>query len=56
MFKFLPSRAPSTIALEIDGKATGEDAQKLDQYVKENFGEHKPFHVFAIVQDLDGAT
>lgn len=56
MFKFLPSRNPSVIALEIDGKATGEDAQKLGQYVKENFGEHKNFHVFAIIQGLDGAT
>ncbi|SFE08780.1 SpoIIAA-like [Lentibacillus persicus] len=56
MFNILPSRDPLTICVEIDGKATGEDAEKMDQHVKETFGENEPFNVMAIIKDINGTT
>lgn len=56
MLNFLPSRDEYTIAVEFDGKATKEDAQKLDEYAKEQFGEDQKFNILAIMHDVDGTT
>ena len=56
MFKILPSMDPSTIALEVHGKVTGEDAEMLDRHVKEVFSDEQHFNILAIFYDLDGTT
>lgn len=43
MFKFLESRDPATFAVKVEGKVTEEDAEKLDQHVKETFGDETSF-------------
>ncbi|WP_067725141.1 SpoIIAA family protein [Oceanobacillus damuensis] len=56
MFTFLPSRDPHTIPVEIEGNATKEDAQRLDQYVKNEFGDDAPFNILAVIKEIDGTT
>ncbi|SEB21026.1 hypothetical protein SAMN05421743_13021 [Thalassobacillus cyri] len=56
MFKFLESRDPATIAVKVEGKVTEEDADKLDQHVKETFGDETSFNILAIFDDLDGTS
>ncbi|MGN1401376.1 MAG: STAS/SEC14 domain-containing protein [Bacillus sp. (in: firmicutes)] len=56
MLKILPSVVDTVIAVEFSGKMTEEDAQVLDRYIAERFGEEKPFHLLAIVNDLDGTS
>lgn len=42
MFSFLKSRDDQTIALGIEGKVSQTDAERLSQYVEENFGDDQP--------------
>ncbi|MBT2687394.1 STAS/SEC14 domain-containing protein [Bacillus sp. ISL-47] len=56
MLQFIESQDPSTIALAFNGNATKEDAEKLDQYVRENFNEDEKFNILAIMTDVDGTT
>ncbi|WP_010651692.1 STAS/SEC14 domain-containing protein [Oceanobacillus massiliensis] len=56
MFQFLPSREPSTIAVQVRGKVTKEDAENLEQYVKKEFGDDTPFNILAIFLDVGGTT
>jgi hypothetical protein len=56
MLTFIPSRDESTIAVEFSGTATKEDAEKLEQYVRERFGENQEFNIFAKMHDVDGTT
>lgn len=56
MFTILPGRYPHTIAIEINGKATEEDAEKLDHYVKANYKEGEDFNLFIKINDIDGTT
>ena len=56
MLTFLPSKDPSTVAVEFSGKSTEEDAHKLDHYVKEHFLDDKEFNLLAVVDDVDGAS
>ncbi|WP_026583204.1 STAS/SEC14 domain-containing protein [Bacillus sp. J33] len=56
MLQFIESLDPSTIALVFNGHATKEDAEKLDQYVRENFKEDEKFNILAIMTDVDGTT
>ncbi|WP_409305783.1 STAS/SEC14 domain-containing protein [Peribacillus sp. SCS-155] len=56
MLTFIPSKVRNTIAVEFDGKATKEDAIKLDNYVKEHYSEDEKFNILAILHDLDGST
>ncbi|PLR75971.1 STAS/SEC14 domain-containing protein [Bacillus sp. V3-13] len=56
MITFLPSNNSSTITLEFDGKATKEDAEKLDNYVKTHFTDNQKFNIIAIIHDIDGST
>ena len=56
MLTFLPSKDPSTIAVEMSGKSTEEDAQKLDQFVKEHIVDGKEFNLLAVIDNVDGAS
>ncbi|WP_082232189.1 STAS/SEC14 domain-containing protein [Halobacillus massiliensis] len=56
MFTILPSRDTSTVAVEIEGKATGEDARKLNEHIEKHFGEEKKFNVLAVIHELEGTT
>ena len=56
MITLLESRDAATIALEVNGKATQQDAEKLERTVQERFGDEKPFNLLGIVNDLDGST
>ncbi len=56
MLTFLPSKDPSTIAVEMYGKSTEEDARKLDNFVKENLLDGKEFNLLAVVENVDGAS
>lgn len=56
MLNFLSSKDEYTIAVEFDGKATKEDAQRLDKYAEEKFGSNTKFNILAIMHDVDGST
>ncbi|QFK72015.1 STAS/SEC14 domain-containing protein [Pradoshia sp. D12] len=56
MLTFLPSKDPSTIAVEMYGKSTEEDARKLDNFVKENLLDGKEFNLLAVIENVDGAS
>ncbi len=56
MLTFLPSKDPSTIAVEMSGKSTEEDARKLDKFIKENLLDGKEFNLLAVVDNVDGAS
>ncbi|HAQ06604.1 MAG TPA: STAS/SEC14 domain-containing protein, partial [Bacillus bacterium] len=56
MIEILHSRDPSTIALVFSGKATEQDAEVLDGYVKVSFKEDEKFNILAIMKDVDGST
>ena len=56
MLTFIGSRDESTIAVEFSGTATKEDAEKLEQVVRERFGENQKFNIFARMKDVDGTT
>lgn len=56
MLTFLPSKDPSTIAVEMYGKSTEEDARKLDNFVKENLLDGKEFNLLAVIDNVDGAS
>ncbi|WP_042224456.1 SpoIIAA family protein [Oceanobacillus manasiensis] len=55
MITFLPSKNASSIALELNGKATKEDAELLDKRVTQSFNGDK-FNVLAVIHDIDGTT
>ncbi|MBN6186870.1 STAS/SEC14 domain-containing protein [Aneurinibacillus sp. BA2021] len=56
MLEILPSKEPSTVMVEFSGKATKEDAEKLDRYVQERFREDEAFNSLAIIHEIDGFT
>lgn len=56
MLTFLPSKDPSTIAVEMSGKSTKEDARKLDQFIKEHIVDGKEFNLLAVIDNVDGAS
>ncbi|WP_240377520.1 STAS/SEC14 domain-containing protein [Bacillus piscicola] len=56
MFTILPSRDPSTVAIEMEGKMTETDAKNLEDHVSENFGDNDPFNLFAIIHDVEGTS
>ena len=56
MLSFIPSRDERTIAVEFSGAATREDAEKLERYVREAFGEDREFNIFAKMHEVDGTT
>ena len=56
MLTCLPSKDPSTIAVEMSGKSTEEDAQKLDQFVNEHIVDGKEFNLLAVIDNVDGAS
>lgn len=56
MLTFIPSRDERTIAVEFSGKATAEDAEKMDQAVREKYAENEKFNILAIIKDLDGTS
>lgn len=56
MLIIIPSRDDNTIAVEFNGQATKEDAEKLDRYVKEKFPGNLKFNVLAIMHDVDGSS
>ncbi|WP_077625045.1 STAS/SEC14 domain-containing protein [Sediminibacillus massiliensis] len=56
MLSFLPSQDDHTIAVEFEGKATKEDAEKLDLQVNQKFGDKEKFNILAVMHDIEGTT
>ncbi|WP_316572385.1 STAS/SEC14 domain-containing protein [Neobacillus sp. YIM B06451] len=56
MLTIIPSRDESTIAVEFSGTATREDAEKLEQFVKNTIGDNREFNIFAKMHEVDGTT
>lgn len=56
MMKIVPSNDEQTIAVEFDGKATKEDAEKLDSYAEQRFDSNEKFNLFAVMHDVDGSS
>lgn len=56
MFTFLPSEDKYTVAVEVKGTITGEDARNLDAFVEKQFGRDQPFNGFVIFNDVDKTT
>ncbi|SDL64004.1 STAS/SEC14 domain-containing protein [Sediminibacillus halophilus] len=56
MLSFLPSQDEKTIAVQFKGEATKEDAERLEQHVKEHFPEGNSFNVLAIIHDIKGSS
>ncbi|WP_252315777.1 STAS/SEC14 domain-containing protein [Sinobaca sp. H24] len=53
MYTLLYTEDPSTIAVEIEGTVTEEDAQQLDHHVEEHFGSSSSFNVFVVFNEVD---
>ncbi|WP_053219310.1 SpoIIAA family protein [Virgibacillus senegalensis] len=56
MLSFLPSQEEKTIAVQFTGEATKEDADQLENYVREHFPQGGSFNILAIVHDIKGST
>ncbi|MFA1819400.1 STAS/SEC14 domain-containing protein [Virgibacillus oceani] len=56
MIKILPSRNPETVHVEINGKLTSEDAEKVDVHVEDLYGDDGQFNILAVFKELDGTT
>jgi hypothetical protein len=56
MLTLMPSRDVHTIAVEVNGKVTKEDMEKLDKVIQEKFKDQGKFNVYAMVYDFDGAS
>ena len=56
MITLMPPLNDSTMVMKVSGKATEEDAQRLEFLTKEKYGTDQPFNVVAIVEDIDGST
>ncbi|QTM99737.1 STAS/SEC14 domain-containing protein [Sediminibacillus dalangtanensis] len=56
MLSFLPSQDEKTIAVQFTGEATKEDAERLEQHVKEHFPEGNSFNLLAIIHDIKGSS
>ncbi|MBR7554764.1 STAS/SEC14 domain-containing protein [Allobacillus sp. GCM10007491] len=56
MFSFLKSRDDQTIALGIEGKVSEEDAERLNQYVEENFGDDESFNIVAYMDEVESTS
>ncbi|MFC0015146.1 MULTISPECIES: STAS/SEC14 domain-containing protein [Allobacillus] len=56
MFSFLKSRDEQTIALGIEGKVSEEDAERLNKYVEENFGDDEPFNIVAYMDEVESTS
>ncbi|PLT28445.1 STAS/SEC14 domain-containing protein [Peribacillus deserti] len=56
MLTFLQSKDEFTIAVEFDGKATEEDAKKLDQFVEQRYSEQTHFNILAVMHGVEGST
>lgn len=56
MLQIIPSRDMMTVAVLFSGKATQSDADKLERYVSENYGNNQRFNILAIIRDVDGTN
>ncbi len=56
MLEILNSRDPSTVVVSFAGKATKEDAERLDKHVQVQFKEDEKFNVLAFINDIDGTN
>ena len=56
MFRLLPTRDEQTIAVEIKGKPTKEDAEKMNQFAEVQFNDDQPFNIYAEIEQLDRPT
>lgn len=56
MLQIIPSRDMMTVAVLFSGKATQSDADKLERYVAENYGNNQRFNILAIIRDVDGTN
>ncbi|WP_158593231.1 STAS/SEC14 domain-containing protein [Planomicrobium sp. Y74] len=56
MLSFVQSKDDNTIAFEFTGKPVKEDADKLENAIKEKFGDDGKFNVLIIAKDVDMPT
>ncbi|WP_455661485.1 STAS/SEC14 domain-containing protein [Pradoshia sp.] len=56
MLEIIPSRDRMTVAVQFSGKATQTDADKLERYVAEHYGNNQKFNILAIIKDVDGTN
>ena len=45
-----------TVAVQFSGKATQNDADKLERYVAEHYGSSQKFNILAIIRDVEGTN
>ncbi len=45
-----------TVAVQFSGKATQSDADKLEKYVAEHYGNNQKFNILALIKDVDGTN
>ncbi|WP_033543191.1 STAS/SEC14 domain-containing protein [Planococcus sp. CAU13] len=56
MLSFVQSKDDNTIAFEFTGKPVKEDADKLENAIKEKFGDDGKFNVLIIAKDVEMPT
>lgn len=56
MLEILKSRDPFTVVISFEGKATKEDAMRMDEHVKVHFKENEMFNVLAFIKEIDGTN
>jgi len=56
MLEIIPSRDMMTVAVQFSGKATQNDADKLERYIAEHYGSSQKFNILAIIRDVEGTN
>jgi len=56
MIQILPSRNANIVHVEVNGKLTKEDAEKVDEHVENLYGDKGEFNILAVFKELDGTT
>lgn len=56
MLSIVPSKDVETIAIEVEGRASKADIEKLDHVIKEKVNEKGHFNVYAIIYKVEDST
>lgn len=56
MLTFVPSKDTETIAMEFEGTATKEDAEKINKIIQDKFADKGKFNIYAVINDTGGSA
>lgn len=56
MLSFIPSKDTETIAMEFEGTATKEDAEKINKIIQDKFADKGKFNIYAVINETEGSA